>query len=197
MQEEKLNTPSNLKATYDGKKTVNISWNAVNPGNSGNEAFGTFGYNVYFGNTLIGFTDKTTFTYTTTEPYGTYKVIATYKSYSGIQSNAASYTLSEKEIKLNATYNGSTTVNTDDKINFNYIKVTSNNKDITANISNFKAYIKGSTTTITTFPKSVDGTDVTIVFKATYNGKEYTLLEETFKINSTTTNIPSTSTGTY
>jgi len=197
MQEENLNTPSNLKATYDGKKTVNISWNAVNPGNSGNEAFGTFGYNVYFGNTLIGFTDKTTFTYTTTEPYGTYKVIATYKSYSGIQSNAASYTLSEKEIKLNATYNGSTTVNTGDKINFNYIKVTSNNKDITANISNFKAYIKGSTTTITTFPKSVDGTDVTIVFKATYNGKEYTLLEETFKINSTTTNIPSTSTGTY
>lgn len=195
MQEEKLSTPSNLKATYDGNKTVNISWNAVGPGNSANEAFGTFGYNVYLDSTLIGFTEKTSFTYTTTEPYGTYKVIATYKSYSGIQSNAASYTLSEKEVKLNTTYTGTTTVNAGDKINFNYLKVTNNNKDVTSNVSSFKAYIKGTTTAITTFPKSVDGTDVTIVFKGTYNGKEYTLLEQTFKINTTTT-TPSTSTGT-
>ena len=197
MQEETLSTPSNLKVTYDGKKTVNISWDAVSPGSSGNEAFGTFGYNVYFNNTLIGFTDKTSFTYTTIEPYGTYKIIATYKSYSGIQSTPATYKLTEKEIKLNSTYTGTTNVNTGDKINFNYIKVTNNNKDITSNISNFKAYIKGTTTPITTFPKSVDGTDITIVFKGTYDGKEYTLIEQTFKIKSTTTTTPpSTSTGT-
>ena len=52
-KENKLATPSNLKVTYsDG--TVTISWGAVqNPYTE----YGTFGYNVYFGNTLLGFTE--------------------------------------------------------------------------------------------------------------------------------------------
>ena len=62
-------------------------------------SYGTFGYNLYLGSTLITFTDKTSYTYkikSGENPYGTYKVIATYKSYSGVQSDAATYTLKEK-----------------------------------------------------------------------------------------------------
>lgn len=90
-KESKLDTPSNLKATYsDG--TVTLSWKAVtNPYTE----YGTFGYNVYFGNTLLGFTESTSFTKQLANPYGTYKVIATYKSYSGLNSNAATFTLKE------------------------------------------------------------------------------------------------------
>ena len=90
-KENKLATPSNLKVTYsDG--TVTISWGAVqNPYTE----YGTFGYNVYFGNTLLGFTESTSFTKQLANPYGTYKVVATYQSYSGINSDAASYTLKE------------------------------------------------------------------------------------------------------
>ena len=88
-KENKLATPSNLKVTYsDG--TVTLSWGAVqNPYTE----YGTFGYNVYFGNTLLGFTESTSFTKQLANPYGTYKVVATYQSYSGINSDAASYTL--------------------------------------------------------------------------------------------------------
>lgn len=90
-KENKLATPSNLKVTYsDG--TVTISWGAVqNPYTE----YGTFGYNVYFGNTLLGFTESTSFTKQLANPYGTYKVVATYQSYSGINSDAASYILKE------------------------------------------------------------------------------------------------------
>ncbi len=183
-EEKKLATPSKLKATYDGNKTVTISWNAVSPGDNTNAAYGTFGYNVYFGSTLIGFTDKTSFTYTTTSPYGTYKVIATYKSYSGMQSDAASYTLANEEEKLTASYTGATTVKAGDTITTSNIKIMSNGKDITSSVSNIKAYVKGTTIPITVFPESVSGSNVTIVFKGTYNGKEYTLLEQSFKASS-------------
>lgn len=195
-EEKKLATPSKLKATYDGNKTVTISWNAVSPGDSENAAYGTFGYNVYFGNTLIGFTDKTSYTYTTTSPYGTYKVVATYKSYSGMQSDAASFTLEEQEEKITASYSGPTTVKTGDIINTSNIKIMSNGKDITKNISNITAYIKGTTIPITTFPNLATGDNVTITFKGTYNNKEYTLLEQTFKITSTTSGTGSPSSDT-
>ena len=58
-----------------------------------------FGYNVYIGSTLIGFTENTSYTYTlgNSSPYGTYRVVATYKGYSGLQGTAATYTLEELE----------------------------------------------------------------------------------------------------
>ena len=91
-----LAKPSNFKVSYDeSTNKVTMSWNAVNPGDQGDSSYGTFGYNIYLDSTLIAFTDKTSYTFTTTNPYGTYKIVATYKSYSGLQSEAATYTLKE------------------------------------------------------------------------------------------------------
>ncbi len=91
-----LSKPENFKVTYDSAtRKVTMTWNPVNPGETGNNNYGAFGYNIYLDSTLIGWTDKTTYTFTTTNPYGTYKIIATYKSYSEIQSEAATYTLKE------------------------------------------------------------------------------------------------------
>ena len=52
-----LEAPSNFTVSYsEDSDTVNLSWNAVNPGIS-DSSYGTFGYNVYFNDTLLGFTD--------------------------------------------------------------------------------------------------------------------------------------------
>ena len=89
--EERLATPTNLRATVNNG-TVTLSWKAVsNPYSD----YGTFGYNVYFGNTLLGFTESTSFTKQLANPYGTYKVVATYQSYNGVSSSPASFTLKE------------------------------------------------------------------------------------------------------
>ena len=89
---EKLATPENVKASFSNG-TVTISWKPVE--NKYSE-YGTFGYNVYFGNTLLGFTESTSYTRQLANPYGTYKVVATYQSYSGATSGAGSYTLKEE-----------------------------------------------------------------------------------------------------
>lgn len=89
----KLATPGNLKVTYSGNK-VTITWNSVSRLEN-DEKYGTLGYNVYQGNTLLKFVEGTSYTFETQDPYTSYKVVATYKSYSGAQSSPASYTLSE------------------------------------------------------------------------------------------------------
>jgi penicillin-binding protein 1A len=92
----KLNTPGNVKASYDStNKKVTISWSAVDQGDLANMGYGTFGYNVYQGDTLLGFTSDTSYTYATGSPYATYKVVATYKGYSGANSDAGTYSLKE------------------------------------------------------------------------------------------------------
>ena len=96
----KLDTPSGLQASYNSNSnTVTISWSAVNPLKDADSSYGELGYNVYFGSTLLGFTNRTSYTYVASSgsPYGVYRVIATYKSYSGAQSGAASYTLKQPE----------------------------------------------------------------------------------------------------
>ncbi len=93
-----LAKPGNLKVSYnESTGKVTLSWSAVNPGD--NQGLGTLGYNVYLGSTLIAFTEDTSYTYTlgNASPYGTYRVVATYKGYSGIQGEAATYTLEEPE----------------------------------------------------------------------------------------------------
>ena len=91
----KIPQPKNFKVTYDkNTKKVTLSWSAVNPGDVGKEDYGKFGYNIYLGSTLIDWTDKTTYSFTDSNPYGTYKIVGTYKSYSGIKSESATYTLS-------------------------------------------------------------------------------------------------------
>lgn len=90
----KLSTPSGLKVTNNGNK-VTLTWNGVNR-LPNDENYGKLIYNIYQGSTLIDFTPSTTYSFTSTSnPYTTYKVVATYKSYSGAQSDAATYTLNE------------------------------------------------------------------------------------------------------
>ena len=58
--------------------------------------YGKFGYNIYKDGILIGWTDKTSYSFTPDgSVYGTYKVVATFKSYSGITSETATITLKE------------------------------------------------------------------------------------------------------
>ena len=92
----KLPAPGNFKVSENGGK-VTLSWNAVSPGELGNDAHGKFGYNVYKDNVLVTWTDHTSYTFTPDNIYGTYKVIATYKSYNDIQSEAATAELKKKE----------------------------------------------------------------------------------------------------
>jgi membrane peptidoglycan carboxypeptidase len=63
--EEKLAAPEDFEASYNKvTKKVNLSWKAVSTSGIDDKNYGTFGYNIYFGSTLIGFTEKTSFTYT-------------------------------------------------------------------------------------------------------------------------------------
>ena len=74
-----LATPTGLTASYSNG-SVHLSWNAVNPGST-DSSYGDFGYNVYFNNTLLGFTTNTSYTVNNpSNPYGTYKVVATSKN---------------------------------------------------------------------------------------------------------------------
>ena len=91
----KLNAPTGLKVSYSGDK-VTITWNGVSKLEK-DEGYGDFGYNVYQGNRLLTFTSGTSYTFKTATPYDTYKVVATYKSYSGAQSDAATYQLKEEQ----------------------------------------------------------------------------------------------------
>ena len=117
-EEQKLDKAENFKATYNKvTKKVTLTWDAVDQGNTKDKGYGTFGYNIYQGSTLIGFTEKTSYTFTPkSSPYGTYKVIATYKGYSEIESETATYELKEidekeeTKKKLSLTYTGSTVI---------------------------------------------------------------------------------------
>lgn len=119
-EDQKIAKPEKFKVSYDKTtKKVTMSWNAVSAPKTEQKNPGTFGYNIYLGNTLIGFTDKTTYTYVPNKsPYGTYKIIATFKGYSGIQSEPATFTLKEEEEENNEVdiskyrliYNGPTIV---------------------------------------------------------------------------------------
>lgn len=92
----KLPAPGNLKANESGGKVI-LSWSSVNHSSmSTSSDYGKFGYNIYKDGVLIGWTDKTSYSFTPDgSVYGTYKVVATFKSYSGITSEAATITLKE------------------------------------------------------------------------------------------------------
>ena len=190
VEQTKLNAPTNFKASFDGNRTVHLSWNAVDPGKSANAAYGTFGYNIYYNSTLIAFTENTSFDYTTTDPDGSYQVVATYKSYSGVQSSAASVTIktenksdekdSEKqEDNIKAVCNMATNVKAGDSVPTSPITVTNNGKAIS--LSGITAYLKSSNQMISTFPDNQSS--ITIEYRANYNGKTYSLCDKTFTIS--------------
>ena len=176
-KEDKLETPANLKATYENGK-VTLSWKAVE--NKYSE-YGTFGYNIYFGNTLLGFTESTTYIKQLANPYGTYKVVATYQSYSGLTSQPATYTLKEGEKKTDTKDNstqGSSSTSTDNttkkqiKYTIKYYCTTTHIEDITKTVdtTSDSYYLKATdipdstkipatcTTTGKTFSSNIPGT---------------------------------------
>ena len=96
--EAPLSAPGNFKATYSKLlKKVTLTWNPVQPSAQEKDEYGPLGYNIYKDGVLLEWTNKTSYSFSTTSPYSTYKIIATYKSYSGIQSAEATYTLKEVE----------------------------------------------------------------------------------------------------
>ena len=95
--EAPLAAPTNFSGKYNKlTKRVSLSWDAVSPSPQAKDSYGKLGYNIYKNGVLLDWTDKTTYSFETTSPYDTYKVIATYKSYSGIQSTAATFKLTEE-----------------------------------------------------------------------------------------------------
>ena len=172
-EEEKLAKPKNFKVSYNKTtKKVTLTWEKVSQGNTADKGYGTFGYNIYIGNTLIDFTENTTYTYTPkNSPYGTYKVIAVYKGYSGVQSEAATYKLEEQDDqelikeKLKLTYNGNTIIPNTGALKLDLTKfiVKYDNKQV-------QAKIKSCTPTeITTQRKT------TIKCTVTYDNYDYEL----------------------
>ena len=167
-EDTKLATPSGLKVSYSGNK-VTITWNGVNR-LSGDESYGTFGYNVYQGNTLLTFTEGTSYSFTTSNPYTTYRVVATYKSYSGAQSDAASYVLKEEQKEESTT------------LSCGSLSVTGGSAIPTGSSCTFKvngSAVSGATITIassdcgtSSFPNQTTSCKVT--YKIAYNSKNYT-----------------------
>lgn len=94
----KLDTVKNLKVSYDEvSQKINITWSKLNPP-SGNENFGSFGYNIYYGDVLLGFTTENSYTIeANTNISGTYKVVTTFQNYNGNQSNPAIYNFVYKD----------------------------------------------------------------------------------------------------
>ena len=185
--EENLAAPGNLKVNYnESNNTVSLSWDAVTPTTT-DASYGTFGYNVYFNNTLLGFTSQTNYTINQpTTPYGTYKVIATYKSYDGIQSAAATYELKKisKTLKVQQ-------VEKIEKESFNlseitnYFKVTEDGENVTDKTSNWTAAsIKnssGENIPLTTKTLTTPGT-YKLIYHFTYNGETKSTQEITITI---------------
>ena len=98
MSRYRLPAPGNFKAVESNGK-VTLTWNGVSPGELAKPEQGTFGYNVFKDDVLLGWTDKTTYTFTPDNPYGTYRVIGTYKTYNELQSDAATFVLEKPKPK--------------------------------------------------------------------------------------------------
>lgn len=190
---DSLPAPTGFKATYNSSNnSVSLSWNTVNPGTT-DSSYGTFGYNVYFNNTLLGFTDKTSFTVSKpTNPYGTYKVIATFKSYDGIQSSAATYELKKVSttLKVNVQAISGTSFNINDITK--YATVTENGTDITSKTSGWKLSSvsgPGDNYPLTTSSLTDPGTYI-LKYKFTYDGETKETGNITVTITGTTPPTP-------
>ena len=172
----KLATPSGLKVAVSGNK-VTISWNKVSK-LEGDEDYGKLGYNVYQGSTLLTFTEGTSYTFSTPSPYGTYKVIATYKSYSGAQSDAASYTVTEEKKPDSITGScNDTQVNAGDPLPTGASCTIKNNGTILSK-NEYSISISNSGSCPDDVDPSVFNANTnqcTITYLITYNGKSYTL----------------------
>lgn len=175
----KLDTPSGLKVVNSGNR-VTLTWNGVNR-LPDDDKYGKLIYNIYQGSTLIDFTESTSYSFTSTSsPYATYKVVATYKSYSGAQSDAATYTLNEpkKEVveteeKLKLSCDSPSDKRIGDQVPPTCeLTVNGSPTGILANLANTSGtcYENGIFTTVT-------ASGCTIEYSYSYNGKSGKLLQ--------------------
>lgn len=88
----KIATPTGLKVSYNEKKEqITITWNKQNTPTA-NLDYGDFGYKIYYGDALLGFTKNTTYTISAnTNISGTYKVTAAFEKYEYNESAPAVY----------------------------------------------------------------------------------------------------------
>ena len=132
-----LATPTGLSATYSNGN-VRLTWNAVNPGNVDTSRYGEFGYNVYFNNTLLGFTTNTSYTVNNpSNPYGTYSVRAVFKKVDDLNSEAATYTLEKQSANLRITAEKINVTTFNINSITNYVTVYNGSEDVTSSTSNW------------------------------------------------------------
>ena len=165
-----LATPTGLTATYSNGN-VKLSWNAVNPGTT-DSAYGDFGYNVYFNNTLLGFTTNTSYTINNpSNPYGTYRVVATFQKYDGLNSEAATFTLEKESANLRIT---ASTINVA-RFNIsditNYVTVLNGSEDVTSKTSNWTLSSISGPVTSTSVSTLTEAGTYTLRYRFTYDGE--------------------------
>ncbi len=179
-----LATPTGLTASYSNG-SVRLSWNAVNPGNVDTSTYGEFGYNVYFNNTLLGFTTNTSYTVNNpSNPYGTYSVRAVFKKVDDLNSEAATYTLEKQSANLKIT---ASTINvTQFNINdiTNYVTVYNGSTNVTSSTSNWTLSSISPNVDTSSGIISTAGT-YTLKYRFTYDGET----KETGSITVTVTGV--------
>ncbi len=174
--EEKIPTPTGLNVTVNGNK-VTIKWNPVEPKERKSE-YGAFGYNVYFGNNLIAFTEGTTYTYTNNNPYGTYKVVATFKSYNGLESAPATFTLKEEEEKDNVSFTCWKEITIGSSLS-NVCTIYNNDSNITSQVTGLSYSIDGTSASVV--PALTPGVH-SLTGKFTYKSNDYSITSQNITI---------------
>lgn len=111
----RLETVSNLKVSYSkADQKITLTWNRVNTPVA-NTSYGEFGYNVYYGNALLGFTTDNKYEIeANTNISGTYKVVTTFKNYSNNQSEPAVYVFNYDESGNSGGNNGGSSGNNEE-----------------------------------------------------------------------------------
>ncbi|MEG2447861.1 MAG: transglycosylase domain-containing protein [Bacilli bacterium] len=101
---KKLSSVTSPTAEYDeDSKKVTIRWTGI-PIPGGNASYGEFGYNIYFNDTLLGFTTESKYSFETSSPSGTYKIISTFKNYHDNQSKPVLVTIKEDKPIIESNY---------------------------------------------------------------------------------------------
>ena len=96
---QQLSSVSNLNVTYDKDNTkVKITWDKVPIPADAEESYGPFGYKVYYGKVLLGFTtDNYLEIPANANISGTYSVITTYEIYTNNQSQPSVFNYTEPD----------------------------------------------------------------------------------------------------
>ena len=90
---QKLSSVNNLNVTYDkDNQKVKITWNKIEKPADAEESYGEFGYNVFYGKVLLGFTTDNYYEIpANTNISGTYSVVTTYQTFTNNKSDPAVY----------------------------------------------------------------------------------------------------------